>query len=55
MPEQVKVDDIIILMKEKGISLEEIIRVLSDIIKAQMLTGGSLEEKLNYYKVKFVA
>lgn len=51
MQEQPKVEELIELLERKGLEPVAIIRLLSDIIKQQMMYGGSLEDKLNYHIV----
>jgi hypothetical protein len=50
MPEQPKIDELVKLMKEAGYSPEKIIDRLGSIIKTQMMMGGTLEDKINYYR-----
>ena len=50
MPEQPKIDDLVKLMKEAGYSPEKIIDILGSIIKTQIMMGGTLQDKINYYK-----
>jgi hypothetical protein len=47
--EQPKVEDLIAMLERRGKSPVEIISLLSDIIKQQMMYGGSIEEKLFYH------
>jgi hypothetical protein len=48
--EQPDIDQLVRLFYEKNMSNAEIIEILSSIIKQQMLFGGSLIDKLNYWK-----
>jgi len=50
MPEQLQIEELVKLMKEAGYSDQRIIDCLSSIIKTQMMMGGTLEDKLEFYK-----
>jgi hypothetical protein len=47
--EQPKVEHLINLLEQVEKTSSEIIAILSDIIKQQMMYGGSLEDKLQYH------
>ena len=50
MPEQLQVEVLVKLMREAKYSDQRIIDCLTSIIKTQMMMGGNLEDKLNFYK-----
>ncbi len=51
MPEeQIQVDEVVRLMREAKYSDEKIIDILISVIKTQMMMGGTLDEKLQFYK-----
>ena len=47
--EQPKVQDLIELLERVGRDPHIIIQILSSIIQQQMMYGGSLEDKINFY------
>ena len=49
MTPQPDIDELVKVYYEKQVSHPEIIEILSGIIKQQMLYGGTLEEKINYF------
>lgn len=51
MPEeQIKVEEIVSLMREAKYSEQKIIDILTSVIKTQMMMGGTLDDKLEFYK-----
>lgn len=50
MPEQFQVEELVRLMREAKYSEAKIIDCLSSIIKTQMIMGGTLTDKLDFYK-----
>jgi hypothetical protein len=45
---QPRIEDLLAILEENGVEYHEILNILSNIIKQQMLYGGSLEDKINY-------